>query len=353
LEKIKINSMSIKKQISYSIGVMLSFIIVISLYLIFTIYNTRANNLQLFIPIILTAIAVLVSLFITKLMKKQIKNRLSEIKEATNNSKLAVDDISSSAQEIASSSDMLNEKLNNSFKSIKRINNANKISKSELEDIFNTMNESSKAIEEIARSSEEMAEVVENLAQKSEFIRDEAGKNINEMEETNQLIKRGTKTLSVTIDSAKKLEEKLEDIDVITNTIIEISNQTNLLALNAAIESARAGEAGKGFAVVADEIRKLAEKSNLSTEEASASTQEISANSQEVSAQNEEILNSFEIANNKFKLTMTESDKLDSTLDNIEELNEEFSSGVQQQAGSTQEVSAMLEELLEQSEYIG
>lgn len=416
LNKIKINSMTIKKQINYSIGVMLGFIILTSFYLIFIIYQTKANNLQLLIPIVLVGIAITGSLSISKIMKNQINYRLNEIKNSTNNSKVAVDEITSSAQEIASSSDVLNEKLNTSFKSIKKINDSNEISKNELQDIFINMEESSKSIEEIARSSEDMAEVNESLAQQSEYIRDEAEKNIKKMEETNHLIKRGNRTLNGTIETANLLEEKLKDIDLITTTIIEISNQTNLLALNAAIESARAGEAGRGFSVVADEIRGLAEKSNDSiekikkilneikinakevknslktdnkdkntvdyilketdqnaeevyksmenmfvlaedqaaqTEEASASTQEISANIQEVSAQNEEVLDSFEIANNKFKLTITESDKLDNILDNIDELNEDFSSGVQQQAGSTQEVSAMLEELLVQSEYIG
>lgn len=73
-----------------------------------------------------------------------------------------------------------------------------------------------------------------------------------------------TTQVSATIDL---LAKQAAGISNVTRSISDIAEQTNLLSLNASIEAARAGEHGKGFAVVAQQVRKLAEESTSLTRE--------------------------------------------------------------------------------------
>lgn len=106
----------------------------------------------------------------------------------------------------------------------------------------------------IAVRSEEVKEFSAGMKQQADLIEQSARNNL---EITEQKVNEILTILNQAIEESKSVEQ----VNTLTDDILNIASQTNLLALNASIEAARAGEAGKGFAVVADEIRQLAELS--------------------------------------------------------------------------------------------
>ena len=139
-------------------------------------------------------------------------------------------------------------------------------------DVSATMQEMSAAMEETTSSLNQITEAIDEIYSSVERIAGnaDAGKvSSQEMESrasgSNDAADEGQKKANIETEKmAASLNEKIaksksvEQIEILTSNIIEITEQTNLLALNASIEAARAGEAGRGFAVVADEIGKLA-----------------------------------------------------------------------------------------------
>jgi methyl-accepting chemotaxis protein len=136
------------------------------------------------------------------------------------------------------------------------------------ENLASIMKDTADTSENIAAATLDIAGSAQNITDRtsqgvqvadeiSERARDINNRVVESQHKAQQIFSEVKLELENAIDEAKIVEQ----ISILSDSIIKITAQTNLLALNANIEAAKAGDAGKGFAVVANEIRKLAEQS--------------------------------------------------------------------------------------------
>jgi methyl-accepting chemotaxis protein len=191
--------------------------------------------------------------------------------------------------------------------------------------------EMSQAAGDIARTSTQVATSATEAVDVAAEGRHVVDKSIEEV----NLI---AETVETALGFVRELGEESVKIGDIVTAINDIADQTNLLALNAAIEAARAGEHGRGFAVVADEVKKLAERTSISTTEIATMINTIREGVRKTVV-------SMDTAKDRVGAGVEYSSQVSTALEGIVECINRLHNGVHQIATATEEMSATTNEI--------
>jgi len=172
----------------------------------------------------------------------------------------------------------------------------------------------------------------------------------NNANETNEIAKRAYEGIIKGAEDLNRALQVIEEIAQKNSVISEISYQTKILSINASVEAARAAEWGKGFSVIAEHIKRLAETTQTSAAEIETVSKlgvKITRNS---AMQLRELVSEFHKTS---ELTQMVADSGSEQYVAIEQVNlsmQGLNDVTQQNASSSEELTASSEELVRLSE---
>ncbi|OGO78050.1 MAG: chemotaxis protein [Clostridiales bacterium GWB2_37_7] len=297
--------------------------------------------------------------------KDEIGDLERAIVKIINNLKSIIKEVEKSAHEVATSSTDLKLNSQNFSKSAYEVANAiDEIAKGSLEQTHSAENSFSKTTE-LSNILSTDYQNLEQMTTATHEVSKLADSGLEVIQVLSAINKQSSAANREVHQSILKSHEGSKKIENASRIIMSIAGRTNLLSLNASIEAARAGEHGRGFAVVANEIRSLSEQSreatntiNMIIDELHRDTTEVEETIKNLIHISEEQMNSVNLTKAKYieiaeaikvaeskVLVLNESRlKIDKMRVNVEEGIQSLVAVSEQNAASTQNVSAAVEE---------
>lgn len=205
----------------------------------------------------------------------------------------------------------------------------------EIAGVSAAINEMAVSIDQVSANASESASVAQRSVAIAQNGADVVQRSIEGMNTIRNQIQETSKRI-------KRLGESSQEIGDIVGLINDIADQTNILALNAAIQASMAGEAGRGFAVVADEVQRLAERSAAATRQIETLVKTIQADTNEAVSSMEsttaEVVKGAKLAKDAGEAL----DEVQTVSNTLADLIQNISNAARQQATSAGHISSTM-----------
>ena len=237
-----------------------------------------------------------------------------------------------------------------------------------MDDLSSGANEVAEAMEEQMSSTQAIHQHIDGVVTSAEKILADGNEAQDSLKDGNvvmtellDLVEKSEESGKIVTQKVTGLKEYADRMQEIMGLISNVAEQTGLLALNASIEAARAGEAGKGFGVVASEISSLSAQTNEATNDINSLIQDIITSIDEAAEamtqliENSQMQNKcvgvtadkFNIIHNKTEGIIIQASQLKQEVDIVADENQQIEQKIGHVSSVTQEVTARSEQTLE------